>query len=589
MDWIIIADDDKTNLRIAGHILSKNGIRVTAVKNGQALLAYLGDPSHQFPSLILLDINMPGMDGFETLERLRQMEAGKTETPVIFLTADQNRETETRGLRQGAMDFIRKPFLPEVLLSRVQNALRTQGKIHRFEKEATTDGLTGFLNKNTTEERIREICLLEDGYLCVLDLDSFKLINDLCGHDMGDRVLIQFSELLKNNIRSGDLCGRIGGDEFLIFIKRMNTETELIQLTRRINADYLAMLEKLNDKQIKLPAGVSIGAVAVPAFGRNYEKLFHYADQALQAVKQHGKHSCAVYGSHQSEIEAGADGFNLESVTMILEERNIPLSAMWMGREAFINIYRYLVRYMERYHGIAYRVLFTVNIKDKSMTKEERVELITQFRIMMQESLRNSDLMVEVSENQLFLLLPETHQTNINIVIDRLMNKWSQSEESGKAEISWESGRVHQEDEDAPVPGTPTDWAVIVSGDGEGFSGMEAMLQNLHIRLTALDSGAKLLETLKNDKPDLILLDETLSDMDGVEALRRVKAASWENRLIPVVLMAGAEKQAELAGALQIGCEDYIMKPVMPELLIHRVQRTLETARQRRKIREKLI
>ncbi|MBR3019607.1 MAG: response regulator [Clostridia bacterium] len=587
MDWVVIVDDDTTNLKIAGHILSKNGIRVTALKNGHALLDYLQEPSHQFPSLILLDINMPGMDGFETLERLRQLEAGKAETPVIFLSADQNQESETRGLKLGATDYIRKPFIPDILLSRVQNTLKTQKIIQQFEKEATTDGLTGFLNKNTTEDRIREICLLEDGYLCVLDLDSFKLINDLCGHDMGDRVLILFSELLKNNIRSEDICGRIGGDEFLIFIKHMNTETELIRLTNRINSDYVDMIAKLNGNQMKLPAGVSIGAVPVPAFGRNYEKLFHYADQALQAVKQRGKHSCAVYGSHQSEIDTGSGAFNLESVTMILEERNIPLSAMWMGREAFINIYRYLVRYMERYHGIAYRVLFTINIKDKSLTKEDCVDLMTRFRTMMQESLRNSDLMVEVSENQLFLLLPETHQTNINIVIDRLMNKWNLSEDSDKAGISWESGRVHQDEDDVPLKEKQADWAVIVSGDSAALSDAENMLQSLHLRMTSMDSGSKLLELLKTGIPDLILLDEELPDMDGIEALRKLKAVSWESKYIPVIFAAENGNQEALRLALELECDDYIQKPFVPELLTHRVRHTLELSRQRKKNREK--
>ena len=404
---------------------------------------------------------------------------------------------------------------------------------------------------------------------------------------MGDRVLILFSELLKNNIRSEDICGRIGGDEFLIFIKHMNTETELIRLTNRINSDYVDMIAKLNGNQMKLPAGVSIGAVPVPAFGRNYEKLFHYADQALQAVKQRGKHSCAVYGSHQSEIDTGSGAFNLESVTMILEERNIPLSAMWMGREAFINIYRYLVRYMERYHGIAYRVLFTINIKDKSLTKEDCVDLMTRFRTMMQESLRNSDLMVEVSENQLFLLLPETHQTNINIVIDRLMNKWNLSEDSDKAGISWESGRVHQDEDDVPLKEKQADWAVIVSGDSAALSDAENMLQSLHLRMTSMDSGSKLLELLKTGIPDLILLDEELPDMDGIEALRKLKAVSWESKYIPVIFAAENGNQEALRLALELECDDYIQKPFVPELLTHRVRHTLELSRQRKKNREK--
>ena len=120
-DWVIVVDDDITNLKMAGHILSKSGFRVSAVKSGQAMLDYIS--ANGSPDLILLDINMPGMDGFETLKRLRELEADKNETPVIFLTADENEESETKGLSLGAMDFVKKPFIPDVLALRVRHII----------------------------------------------------------------------------------------------------------------------------------------------------------------------------------------------------------------------------------------------------------------------------------------------------------------------------------------------------------------------------------------------------------------------------------------------------------------------------------
>ena len=119
-DWVIVVDDDVTNLKMAGHILSKKGMRVSAIKSGQALLDYLNTSST--PDLILLDINMPGMDGFETMRRLREQPNGK-DIPVIFLTADENEASETTGLSLGAMDFIKKPFLPDVLALRVRHII----------------------------------------------------------------------------------------------------------------------------------------------------------------------------------------------------------------------------------------------------------------------------------------------------------------------------------------------------------------------------------------------------------------------------------------------------------------------------------
>ncbi len=138
-DWVLVVDDDITNLKMAGHILSRQNMRVTALKSGAALLEFV--KTNQ-PDLILLDVMMPGMDGFETMELLKkQTEPGK-EIPVIFLTADENRESETRGLQLGAMDFIRKPFVPEVLVLRVQHTIelvRLQRRLIQENKRITSE------------------------------------------------------------------------------------------------------------------------------------------------------------------------------------------------------------------------------------------------------------------------------------------------------------------------------------------------------------------------------------------------------------------------------------------------------------------
>lgn len=120
VDWVIVVDDDETNLKMAGHILSRAHMRVTAMKSGEALIDYIREK--EVPDLILLDVKMPGMDGFETLAGLRKMEKGKM-VPVIFLTADEKEDTEVRGLTAGAMDFIKKPFVPEVLTVRVRHMI----------------------------------------------------------------------------------------------------------------------------------------------------------------------------------------------------------------------------------------------------------------------------------------------------------------------------------------------------------------------------------------------------------------------------------------------------------------------------------
>ncbi len=118
--WVIVVDDDIQNLRMAERILGKQEIRVTPLPSGEKLIEFLR--ANEAPDLILLDIKMPGMDGFETYEALRTLDNGKF-VPVIFLTADEGIKTETKGLTMGAMDFIRKPFIPDVLNIRVRHSI----------------------------------------------------------------------------------------------------------------------------------------------------------------------------------------------------------------------------------------------------------------------------------------------------------------------------------------------------------------------------------------------------------------------------------------------------------------------------------
>ena len=118
-DWIMVVDDDTSNLRMASHILTAEQMRVSCLKSGEDAIRFLEENR---PDLILMDIHMPGMDGFDTLAAVRANEK-IADIPVIFLTADDDSETETRGLKAGAMDFIKKPFVPEVLLLRVRHTI----------------------------------------------------------------------------------------------------------------------------------------------------------------------------------------------------------------------------------------------------------------------------------------------------------------------------------------------------------------------------------------------------------------------------------------------------------------------------------
>ena len=150
---VIIVDDDPINRKIVSNILSKNDIAVTALSSGPELLAHIKE--NDTPDLILLDIMMEEMDGFETLAKVRELEEELDikEIPVIFLTSDDDNESETRGFEMGVSDYIRKPFEPVILLKRINNVLKRQSLINRFQEEATIDSLRAALHEAKSKEK----------------------------------------------------------------------------------------------------------------------------------------------------------------------------------------------------------------------------------------------------------------------------------------------------------------------------------------------------------------------------------------------------------------------------------------------------
>jgi len=280
--WIVVVDDDVINIKTAGNILSNNNMRVTGIRSGAALLDFIKDND---PDLILLDIMMPDMDGYETFKRLRALEKelGRYETPVVFLTADSDIESEIKSLDVGASDFIRKPFIPEAFVKRIENILSNSERIKDLNAEAKADSLTRLMNRATVDKMIENAMRSRTGTLMMIDLDSFKLINDIYGHDGGDKILVAFSSILKSNMRSDDIVGRAGGDEFLAFITGHN-EKSISGLTERFNAGILQKAKEFFGDDMKVPLGVSVGAVYSQA-GDELSELYKMADEALYDVK----------------------------------------------------------------------------------------------------------------------------------------------------------------------------------------------------------------------------------------------------------------------------------------------------------------
>ena len=270
---------------------------------------------------------------------------------------------------------------------------------------------------------------------------------------------------------------------------------------------------------------------------------------------------------------------NLEEIASSLEECNDASNGMWMGREVFGNVYRHMLRYMERYHGIAFQVLFTVEMpKDTSETM--RAEIMTQFRRQLQHTLRESDMMLESGENQVFLLLPEVHESDIAHVIFRVIDEWKRTEYGPITGIDSEVRRVDLDDgKSAARNRKGVDWVVVVDDDVTNLKMAGTILSRQHMRVTALKSGRALLDYVRDNRPDLILLDVRMPEMDGFETLRRLKQETSSGQEIPVIFLTADENAESEMKGLELGAMDFIKKPFVPEVLTLRVRHIIELVR----------
>ena len=422
--WIAVVDDDAILLRSAKTLLEGYAMRVSCLRSGAALLKFMETNT---PDLVILDILMPDMDGFETLHALRDLEEkqGRNTTPVIFLSGDNDSDTERRGLQDGASDFVRKPIDKEILINRIFKTIESYKTIEILTEKATLDKLTGFLNKASGIEKISEMCLDHTGALMLFDLDNFKLVNDIYGHDMGDEVLIAFSEILKHNTRDEDVISRIGGDEFLGFFGNVSSENAVKSMTDRLNEQILNKCVELMGDEFDIPIGISVGAAFVPKHTRDYATLFKCADTAMYRAKDSGKHGAQIYNEELSvkESENESDlAADLRRISRIMEERNESDGAMVLGKETFYQIYRFSIRFIRRYKKGALKMLFNLSVDDD----DNLSDLTGRFIEMLKKKLRTSDAIVQIKSDQIMVFLPIITREEGEIVASRIEKAFSE-------------------------------------------------------------------------------------------------------------------------------------------------------------------
>ena len=418
MQKILIVDDEEVMLELTRLVLEKDYETVCASSGKEAVELF----ETERPDMILSDLMMPEMSGYE-LQQIIQ-EKSNRQIPFIFMTADESDENENRGFELGAADYIHKPLKGDLLLRRIERIFQNVEQLNGWKRAAFTDAMTGLLNKTASKQEIGAACKDTPGVLMMIDLDSFKLVNDIYGHEMGDRILIRFSHLIQSVIRENDIAGRMGGDEFIAFCKHLHDEKIIADKTNFLNRELLKSAKEYMGEDMEIPLGTSIGAVMVPDSGTDFDELFQKADSALYQVKKNGKHGYALYQGESPEKEE--DISNTENLQMIFGERNIGRGALIAEKAQFQTIYRFLMRFINNYLWDIHLAVFTL----ESETADNISQSTDSFCKLAKEHLRSSDVIFKNGKNQVLILLMKVDDESCEIPVTRVLEKWKQHDEN---------------------------------------------------------------------------------------------------------------------------------------------------------------
>ena len=284
MKHILMVDDSTTNLKSAAEVLHPF-YHLSMAKSGRQALNFL---KKNKTDLILLDIMMPEMDGYETMEQIK-LNPRTANIPIIFLTADTEHESEMRGLKMGALDYIKKPFEAEVMLGRIEKVLQMEDMRRNILGSSKKDLLTDLWNAEymaaEVDSRIRSD---PDGSeMVMVDIDGFGNFLMEQGNSYANGVIIKFTEALRMTALSGSVLCRSGEDEFLIYIPQVLSEAELMSYCEEICTHVMDEANRARNGGDALTA--SVAAVFIPKHGRDYDTLYRKLQMAMYHIKQSGK------------------------------------------------------------------------------------------------------------------------------------------------------------------------------------------------------------------------------------------------------------------------------------------------------------
>lgn len=289
MEKILIIDDSRLYAAQLGSIL-EDDYKITIAQTGEEGLMYASTGTF---SLILLDVVMPGMDGFTLLKKLQE-EIITQSVPVILVTSLADIEHEQRGLVLGAVDYITKPFHPLIVKARVNTHIKLYNYRRQVEHQSMTDQLTGIANRRRydrySEVKWQEATRLQTPFsVCIFDIDNFKMYNDTFGHPAGDKVIAAVAKTAAARLnRSTDFVARYGGEEFVSIILGDRAEKIFahLQKIRQAVEDLHIPHSSLVSEWVTISVG---GVTVVPTAENPCSVYLKIADTMLYDAKRHGR------------------------------------------------------------------------------------------------------------------------------------------------------------------------------------------------------------------------------------------------------------------------------------------------------------
>jgi diguanylate cyclase (GGDEF)-like protein len=288
---ILIVDDSRIIIKTLVSIFEKE-YRIKIALDGYEALRIA--ESEDQPDIILLDITMPGMDGYETCRRLKQSPITK-DIPVIFITGREDSEDEERGLILGAIDYVIKPIRPAIIMARVRNHLELKYLRDRLKEQTLVDGLTGLPNRRRFDEQLRAEWNRAQRHgkplsILMIDIDFFKKYNDTYGHLGGDDCLKSVAAALLGQAKRGtDLMARWGGEEFSCLLPE-TTVDQAAAIAEGMRKAVQDLRIPHSDSSVSPHVSISLGlSSCVPSEGYTIPGLTKAADEALYKAKQQGR------------------------------------------------------------------------------------------------------------------------------------------------------------------------------------------------------------------------------------------------------------------------------------------------------------